>query len=34
MWGSEEELERLCRTDRMGFGAWKEKLRDRGCWTF
>ena len=32
--GNEEELERLCRTDRMGFGACVEKLRDLGCWTF
>ena len=34
LWGSEEELERLCRADRMGFGAPVEKLRDRGCWSF
>ena len=32
--GNEEGLERLCRTDRMGFGACVEKLRDLGCWTF
>ena len=32
--GNEEGLERLCRTDRMGFGVWVEKLRDLGCWSF
>ena len=32
--GNEEGLERLCRTDRMGFGASVEKLRDLGYWTF
>ena len=31
--GSEEGLERLCRTDRMGFGACEENLRDLGCRT-
>ena len=31
--GNEEGLERLCRTDRMGFGDCVEKLRDLCCWT-
>ena len=29
--GNEEGLERLCRTDMMGFGACEENLRDLGC---